>query len=81
MPSDGSRRVDRNTDLSWTAGSGATSHVVRFGLVDPPPVVGSQTGTTYDPGPLAGRTGYYWRIDEVNASGTTPGAVWRFRTQ
>jgi hypothetical protein len=80
-PSDGQRRVSTNTNLSWTAGSGATSHVVHFGLTDPPPAVGSQAGTTYDPGNLNGRTWYYWRIDEVNASGTTTGVVWRFRTR
>src|SRR5690606_15340852 len=54
-----------------------------FGLSNPPGSAefkGNQAATTFDPGPLdVGRT-YYWRIDEVNAFGTTPGTVWSFTT-
>jgi Family of unknown function (DUF6288)/Carbohydrate esterase, sialic acid-specific acetylesterase/Bacterial Ig domain len=69
-----------NTDLSWTGGLDATSRNVYFGT-NPSPgaseLRGNQTATTYDPGNLANGT-YYWRIDEVNADGTTPGPVWSF---
>ena len=34
----------------------------------------------FDPGPLAPNTTYYWRVDEGNAAGTTPGPVWQFTT-
>ncbi len=43
-----------------------------------PELVANQTETSYDPGPLEYGTTYYWRIDEVNAIGTTTGTVWSF---
>ncbi|MHC4674324.1 MAG: apiosidase-like domain-containing protein [Planctomycetota bacterium] len=61
------------TDLSWTAGSDATSYDVYLGTVNPPPFQN-------DPGILASNTTYYWRINSVNAVGTTTGAVWSFTT-
>jgi hypothetical protein len=84
-PSDGQGNVNRNTViLSWTAGVGATSHDVYLGI-NPTPGAGdfkgNQTGTTYDPQALDRRTTYYWRIDEVNSDGTTPGPVWNFTTK
>jgi hypothetical protein len=69
-----------NADLSWTAGARADSHNVYFGTTNPPPSRGNQTATTYDPGTMVPGATYYWRIDEVNASGTTTGLVWRFTT-
>jgi len=67
--------------VSWTAGAGATSHDVYFGTTPAPAFIGNQTATTYDPaGDLLGATTYYWRIDERNAAGVTPGAVWQFVT-
>ncbi|MHC4704439.1 MAG: hypothetical protein ACYTFQ_28140, partial [Planctomycetota bacterium] len=39
---------------------------------------GTQTGTSYDPGPLNSSMTYYWRIDATNSSGTTTGDVWSF---
>jgi methionine-rich copper-binding protein CopC len=69
-----------NTDLSWTAGLDAVSRNVYLGT-NPSPgaseLKGNQTATTFDPGTLANGT-YYWRIDEVNADGTTTGPVWSF---
>jgi len=41
---------------------------------------GNQTQTTFDPGYLGKNVWYYWRIDEVNAGGTTTGVVWSFKT-
>ncbi|NIA14303.1 MAG: hypothetical protein GWP08_09485 [Nitrospiraceae bacterium] len=79
-PADGATDVDVNADLSWTAGSGATSHNVYFGTSNPPPFVTTQAGTTYDPGTMAEDTTYYWKIVEENAYGTTEGPVWQFRT-
>jgi hypothetical protein len=79
-PANGATDVSLTADLSWTAGSGATSHDVYFGTVNPPPFHVNQTGTTYDTGTMNGNTIYYWRIDEKNAGGTTAGDVWSFTT-
>ena len=75
------RDISLNPTLSWTAGSDAASHDVYFGT-DSANLVsqGNQTGTTFVPGSLGNKTTYYWRIDEVNATGTTPGATWQFKT-
>jgi hypothetical protein len=67
-------------DLSWTPGVGATSHDVYFGPNSPPPFVQNQVSTTFDPGTMAYLTTYFWRIDEVNSSGTTTGSEWHFTT-
>jgi hypothetical protein len=67
--------------VSWNADALATSHDVYFGPVNPPSFVGNQATLSYDPpGDLAGGAIYYWRIDERNAAGVTPGAVWDFTT-
>ena len=80
-PSNNATGVSRNPTLSWTAGSGATSHDVYFGTSNPPSFSGSQSGTSFVPGRLSRRRTYYWRIDEVNATGTTTGVVWHFTTR
>jgi hypothetical protein len=53
---------------------------VYFGTTNPPPSRGNQTSNTYDPGTLIRGITYCWRIDEVNASGTTTGPTWNFKT-
>lgn len=89
-PADGQTGVNKNTViLNWTAGAGATSHDVYLGTdetavisadKDSAEFKGNQTQTTYDPPKLGRKTMYYWRIDEVNAAGTTTGVVWSFTT-
>jgi hypothetical protein len=82
-PADGALDVGIDSDLAWTAGANATSHDVYFGT-DPDPAQTSpvnQAGTSFDPGTLANATTYHWRIDEVNADGTTAGPVWSFTTE
>ena len=64
--------------LSWTAGLGAASHNVYFGTDPTPEFQGNQAGLTFNPGTLVEGTTYYWRIDGVNAAGTTTGVVWQF---
>ncbi len=80
-PGNGATGVSVTATLSWTAGSGATSHDVYFGTTNPPASIGNQTGTSYDPGTLANSTTYYWRADSVNNDGTTTGSVWSFTTE
>jgi hypothetical protein len=82
VPADGATSVGADTDLTWTAGSYATSHDVYFGTNNPPSfqIQYAQVTTTFDPGTLSPDTTYYWRIDELNASGKTTGVVWSFTT-
>jgi hypothetical protein len=82
-PASGATKVSRSVILSWTAGAGADSHDVYFGTnpsPGPSEFQDNQAGTTFDPGYLAKNTWYYWRIDEVNAGGTTTGVVWSFKS-
>jgi hypothetical protein len=79
-PSDGATDVSLTAILSWTTGSGATSHDVYFGRTNPPPFIGNQTATTLEPGQLTTGTKFHWRIDEVNGWGKTTGQVWNFTT-
>jgi len=79
-PANFATNVSVTADLSWSAGSGATSHDVYFGTSSPGTFQGNWTGTTFDPGVMSTNTTYYWRIDEKNAGGTTTGIVWRFTT-
>jgi Leucine-rich repeat (LRR) protein len=65
-----------NPILSWSDGGGATSYDVWFNGA----FIGNQPGTTYNPGVLANSTPFTWRIDAVNADGTTTGSTWNFTT-
>jgi hypothetical protein len=67
--------------MTWLAGSGATSHDVYFGTVNPPPSKGNQAGNTYPTGAMIQGKTYYWQIDEKNAIGTTTGSVWIFTVE
>jgi hypothetical protein len=70
--------------LEWTAGDTAASHDVYFGTnpePGPDELIGRQPFTRYFHVPdLKPETTYYWRIDEVEANGTTihTGDVWSF---
>jgi hypothetical protein len=78
-PANGSTSVSTTADLSWTAGTGATSHDVYFGTNSSSPTSrGNQTATTYDTGTMASGTTYYWRIDEL--PGPVTGDLWNFTT-
>ena len=78
-------------DLSWSAGDGAAKHDVYFGkdkdavkVADTTSTMyqGSQTGASFALAALVefGGGDYFWRIDEVEADGTTihKGSVWGF---
>jgi hypothetical protein len=49
-PADSATDVAVDADLSWSAGSGATSRDVYFGTTSPGSFQGNQTATTFDPG-------------------------------
>ena len=80
-PADQATAVSINADLSWDAGPRTDSHDVYFGTTSPGAFQGNQAQTSYDPGTMDNDQTYYWRIDEVNGSGTTTGNVWSFTTE
>ena len=49
-PSNGATGVPLAQKLSWNASANALTYDVYFGTVNPPPLVTSMSGTTYDPG-------------------------------
>jgi hypothetical protein len=95
VPADGAYHQDTWASLAWTPGDTAVSHDVYFGdnfddvdagtestfqgnQADPSFVVGFP-GFPFPDGLVPAET-YYWRIDEVEADGTTThkGIVWSF---
>ena len=85
-PVNGTSGLSLNTDISWADGGGGTlSYDVYFGLDSMPDsgelVATGQAATSFNPGPLAYDTTYYWRIDAKNAGGPTTGDVWSFSTK
>jgi hypothetical protein len=85
-PGDDALAVPVNTDLAWSGGlsqcAGLTAtYDVYFGTTSPPPFSHNNgTAATWDPGTLANRTSYYWRIVAKDGNGSTSGAEWSFRT-
>lgn len=70
-----------NFTLSWQNGGGATSYDVYIGPVGALIKVSSgQVGTIYitNISQVPYNQKIYWRIDAINASGTTTGDVWNF---
>ncbi len=94
-PADKVAEVRREAVLSWKPADSAKTHDVYLGTVldgvtnagraNPLGVLvrQAQDANTYDPpGSLALGQTYYWRIDEVEASGTIhKGTVWSFATE
>jgi len=88
-PVDGSVFRLADTTLSWSAGINAAAHRVFLGNNLEDVTVGAINvyqgtvlETSYDPGGLAKGATYYWRVDELEADGTTAhiGDVWSFST-
>lgn len=79
-PANTATGIDLDQYLSWSAGTGATSHKVYFGSTNPPAYQTTIYGTLYNPGQLVGGITYYWQIEEVNDIGSTLGPVWSFTT-
>ena len=91
FPADGSRFVDLNVTLSWTAGFGDVSHNIYFGdnFDDVDAGLGgtfqaNRVSTSFNlgmlyPGGLVPDKTYYWRIDEVESGGNIyKGDTWSF---
>jgi pectin methylesterase-like acyl-CoA thioesterase len=80
IPADGQTDISSGV-LTWSAGAGASSHVVSFGTNNPPPYVAEVSTNTYTiDQTVYANTAYYWRVDEKNGAGTTTGTVWSFIT-
>ncbi len=82
-PSNGATNVATSGNVSWSSGSNTDSFDVYFGTDSTPDAgeyQGNQAGTSFSAGTLAEGTTYYWRVDAVNAVGTTTGNVWSFTT-
>ncbi|MFT7680220.1 MAG: hypothetical protein ACI8QC_004226 [Planctomycetota bacterium] len=81
-PADGAASASRDADLSWGAASGATSYDVYFGTAGSLSLVSSGgSATNLALSQLAYVTNYEWRVDAVNATGTTAGPLWGFTTE
>ncbi len=79
-PADDAAGIPLGTRLTWAGAPGATERTLYFGTSPTPPEIGVLAGTVFSPGPLAPNTTYYWRVDEANDAGTTPGPLWSFTT-
>jgi hypothetical protein len=80
-PADDATGVSLTPTLSWTTGTGAARHRVFLGTAaTPTTLVADQTAVSFIPGTLVASTEYFWRVDEVNLVGTTPGPIWSFTT-
>jgi hypothetical protein len=88
-PANSATGVSMTPLLTWTAGSGTTSHDVYFGtnqsnvtnaIHTSAEFKGNKAEPNYVPEELAQNVSYYWRVDEVSSSGTTKGATWGFTT-
>jgi regulation of enolase protein 1 (concanavalin A-like superfamily) len=87
-PVDQASPVSPTLTLSWLAGQAALKHhlylgsdldAVTQGAADVDK--GILTDATFDTGPLAGATTYYWRVDETLADNSIKtGPVWSFTT-
>ena len=78
-PSDGATDRLTSLTLSWGSATGATSYKVYFGSTSLT-TLGTTTGLSMATGTLNAGTVYQWRVDTINATGTTTGPVWTFTT-
>jgi endonuclease/exonuclease/phosphatase family metal-dependent hydrolase len=80
-PAAGATNIPQNVVLSWLPGTNSISHNIYFGTVSPGAFRANQTNAAFAPGNLAPNTPYFWRVDEVTASGVVTGDVWSFTTR
>ena len=64
--------------LRWTPGLDAVAHLVYFGRSDSVRLVTAQTSNSLIHTRITPGATYYWRVDEITAHDTIPGALWSF---
>jgi hypothetical protein len=75
-------KIDVDAVLTWTAGSGATSHDVYFGTVLPGTPTATVTSPTWDPpGSMVNGKTYLVRVIERNDAGSSTAYDWSFTTR
>jgi hypothetical protein len=82
-PPDDATDVDPHVMLAWQPGARSLRHRVHLGPagVDPPAFVAEvEEPFLALTEPLPEWTEWCWRVDEVNAAGTTTGELWSFHT-
>jgi len=87
-PPDGATATSPAATLSWMPGVGAVKHHVYFGASLEAVTQGAAemdkgtlTETSFVPGTLESLWTYYWRVDEIDATGAVKaGPVWSFTT-
>ncbi len=83
-PADGTIEVSKTLTISWTPGGTAVSHDVYLSadsaaVSDGTAFITNQAETSYSPADLEKGATYYWRVDAVDADGTTyTSDVWSF---
>jgi hypothetical protein len=87
VPSNGNQYVELAAGavtLKWTGSSNTTMYAVYFGTDTSNLVKKADlpyaANASYSVTGLTDFVTYYWRIDAINAKGTTQGALWQFRT-
>ncbi|MGA3007755.1 MAG: serine hydrolase domain-containing protein [Opitutaceae bacterium] len=65
VPDRGATGVPTNVTLSWTPGINTPVYRIKFGAgsASNMQIVGTTTGTTYNPGVLQPNTTYFWQVD------------------
>lgn len=78
-PLNNATNVPLNQQLSWNASTGAASYQVFFGTSSPPPpVTGSTTATSFNPGTLQPGVTYYWQVEAENGGANATSPIWSF---
>lgn len=82
VPATGMTNVARNVDPTWLPSTAAESQRVFIGRNASSLSLFRElegTETTFNPGTLMGGQDFFWRVDQLNQNGTTPGPVWFFQ--
>lgn len=77
-PTNGAVNVSTSPLLTWVVGRNAIAHRIYFDTNSNPAFLWQQTNDVFVASHLTVNTTYYWRVDEVTASGTVTGPVWSF---
>lgn len=79
-PHNGSIQETDRLTLRWRPGQNAKTHQVFFGETEDVASMGTTPGPTFTiTKNLEVDKTYYWRVDEINESGATPGDLWSFK--